>query len=540
MAIPPGKCYSSISLAEMLKPLDQSFRDGENNKVRLDVAYRIAESGLSNTISDIYRKHGRETCLLPLSAVSAAGSVYQQQTIGEKPIIGVLVGTTPTPIIRNHNAPSLESISLDEIVIDRENMEVCAGAAITIDQLNQALADTLSPAYRVPGADLTSYAYAQVGSTFMTGGMGPQRRYFSDSVSEVLLHNGNQLGTINQEQLDHYAGTYGWTGMVGAVRCRYCRLPENEIAFALPIRNDSLEISRLLDHLTRFCFFEFSQDSTTNLIGEQDVIIGLEHITSGSMEPLIQSSPDNVDAKRARKLSEKCEQTHADGVLFINACTNHPIDDFLNLLIDGSDGESMSIGGIDLESAEIFRTAHEMRELREAIPYAARMREPHGKYRHKNHTDANIRLNPEQTAVCTEALWNINQRYVNEIEQFIEETDGLRGDIIVYGHMNPYGLDPHNRLTIAADNINTIYAAKESVNQLRGDFYRGLGDMCEQTASEMIGGEKGAVSEYEIIHALGGPDSTPASLRNKYQKQADAVSSAAHNFNWRALDLYRG
>lgn len=523
----------------MLKPVRQLFKDGENNRVQLDVAYRISESGLSNTILEIYRKHGRDACLLPLSAISAAGSVYQQQTTGEEPIIGVLVGTTPNPKIRNGNVSSLESISLDEIVIDHENMEVCAGAAITIDQLNQALADMLSPACRVPGSDLTSYAYAQVGSTFMTGGMGPQRRYFSDSVLQILLHNGHQLETINQEQLVHYAGTYGWTGLVSAVRCRYCRLPEHETAFALPIHNDALEISALLEHLTRFCFFEFGQDLTTNLVGGPDVIIGLEHVTSGSMEPLIQDFSNHVHAKRARQISGKCKEVNADGVLFVNGCTNHSIDEFLQLLIDDSDNDSISIGGIDLASAEIFRTTSEMRELREAIPYAVRMREPHGEYRHKNHTDANIRLNPEQTASGAEDVWNLNQRYVHEMEQLIEETDGLRGNIAVYGHMNPYGLDPHNRLTMAADSIDIINTAKESANQLRSDFYSRLGDICEQTASEMIGGEKGAASEYEIIQAFGGPRSTPSILRKKFYQQADAVSSATHNFNWRAPDLYR-
>ncbi len=523
----------------MLKPLSQTFKDGENNAVRLDFAYRIAESGLSDTIAEIYRKHGREACLLPLSAVSAAGSIYQQQTAGGQPIIGISVGSSPKPKVRKGSVGSLESISLDEIVVDHDNLEICAGASITIDQLNQSLADMLSPAYRVPGSDLTSYAYAQVGSTFMTGGMGPQRRYFSDSVSEILLHDGCSLQTINQEQLASHAGTYGWTGLVSAVRCRYRKLPEHEIAFALPIHDDSSAISGLLEHLTPFCFFEFGEDSTTNLVGESDVIIGLEHVTSGSMKPLIQDSPENVHARRARQLSQKCDEINADGILFINGCTNHSIDEFLNLIVDDANSESLSIGGIDLESAEIFRTTSEMRELREAIPYAARMREPNHRYRHKNHTDANIRLNPENAAHCAKVLWDINKCYVDEMEHFIEATDGLQGDIIVYGHMNPYGLDPHNRLTIASDHIDTIARAEESVNKIRSDFYRRLGELCSETASEMIGGEKGANSEYEIIQAFGRPESAPSNLRKKFQKQAKAVSSAAQNFNWRAFDLYR-
>ncbi|MCY4050393.1 MAG: hypothetical protein OXE41_12325 [Gammaproteobacteria bacterium] len=523
----------------MMKPLNQSFKDGENNQVLLDIAYRIAETGVSTTISEIYRKHGKDACLLPLSAVSAAGKVYQQKTSEEKPIIGVLVGTTPNPKIRIGKVTNLKTISLDEIVIDQKEMEVCAGAAITIDQLNQALADQLSPAYRVPGSDLTSYAYAQVGSTFMTGGMGPQRRYFSDSVSQILLHNGTQLEIIDQGQLIHYAGTYGWTGIVCAVRCRYGKLPENEIAFALPVHDNSLEIAKLLEHLASFCFFEFGQDLTTNLTDKSDVIIGIEHVTSGSMEPLIQDYSDNIYAKRARQLSEKCKQINADGVLFINGCSNDSIDEFLNLLIDDCDSESICIGGIDLESAEVFRTSNEMRELREAIPYAARMREPHAAYRYKNHTDANVRLNHTQVAYCAEALWDSNKSYVNDMEQFIRETDGLSGEIIVYGHMNPFGIDPHNRLTMAADQLEMMDSAKEYVNQLRSDFYRRLGDICEQTGSELIGGEKGAISESEIIDAFGGPDSTPPNLRNKYQKQKNTVSSAASNFNWRALDLYR-
>lgn len=523
----------------MLKSLDSSFRDGENNPVKADATYRISETGLANTISQIYQKHGTEACLLPLSAISAAGKVFQQPAVNHQPVIGLLIGTAPHPKIRTGSVSDLASISLDEIVIDHENMEICAGAKITIDQLNRSLADSLSAACRVPGSDLTSYAYAQVGSTFMTGGMGPQRRYFSDSVTEILLHNGDALELVDSQHLRSFAGTYGWSGVVAAVRCRYAKLPENEIAFALPIHNDSSDIAQLLGHLAKYCFFDFGEDMTSNSLGEPDVIIGLEHVTVASMGPLIHDSPDNTYAKQARRLSEKCMSGDADGALFVNGCSNLDQEEFLALLIDDMQSPAMTIGGIELESAEIFRSADEMRELREAIPYAARMHEPTGKYRYKNHTDANIRLHSRSAADCAAALWDINQCYVQEVEQYIEKTRGLRGDVLVYGHMNPYGLDPHNRLTLAADRLQDIATASEYVNALRLEFYRRLGEMCAQTGSEMIGGEKGADSEHAILQAFGGPETAPENLRNKYCKQVQAISSATQNLNWRAFDLYR-
>ena len=523
----------------MLRAVPRELKDGENNPVLFDVAYRVSGHGLADTVARIYGRHGPDTCLLPMSATSAGGGVFQQTPSHGEPVVGILVEPAPNPKIRKEAVSSLDSVSLDEIVIDQETMQVCAGGAITIDQLNRSLAETVSPAFRVPGSDLTSYAYAQVGSTFMTGGMGPQRRYFSDSVIEIALHSGRILESIGQDRLSGYAGTYGWTGLVGAVRCRYVRLPQQEIAFAVPVRNDPSEIAALLEHLSGYCFFEFEQETAVNLNGGPDVVTGLEHITVESMGPLIHDSPDWVIALGAGALAGMGRAAGADGVMFVSGCISRPADEFLEMIVDNVRSDSFAIAGISLDSAEVFRTADEMRELREAIPFAARVREPEGEFRYKNHTDANVRLNPGNIAGSATALWERNQRYVEGVESLIRGTGGLRGDILVYGHMNPYGVDPHNRLTLSADTQEVMQEAVESATALRAEFYRQLGEMCETTGSRMIGGEKGADSEHAILRAFGNPALAPRELSDKFRRQSETVTASMRNFNWRAFELYR-
>ena len=174
-------------------------------------------------------------CLRP-QVVGAFSSTMTSPTVA----LSVCAFEAPlNPRLRFAARPKLEQIEQDEIVIDRELQQICAGSAITLDQLNRALAHELGHSYKVPGADLTSYLYAAVGATFMTGGMGPQRRYFSDSVTEAAIFDGQQIISVEGDALPGYAGTYGWSGMVCAVRCNYFRFPANEIAFALPVSSEA-------------------------------------------------------------------------------------------------------------------------------------------------------------------------------------------------------------------------------------------------------------------------------------------------------------
>ena len=223
--------------------------DGENNKVEFDIAYPV-KVDLIAAIGEIIQLHGEDVYLLPMSGTSSGGGIFQTPQKPSATVVGLKFDPPLAPRLRFASQPALADIDLDEIVIDTEQRQVSAGASITLHQLNQALANELGHSFKVPGADLTSYMYAAVGATFMTGGMGPQRRYFSDSVTEISIFDGQTLQKVEAEALQGYAGTYGWSGIVSALRCNYYRFPDNEIAFALPVSSQSAQLASLLAHLS--------------------------------------------------------------------------------------------------------------------------------------------------------------------------------------------------------------------------------------------------------------------------------------------------
>ena len=180
-------------------PIEQVL-DGENNAVDFDVAYPL-KGDLIAAVEQLRQLHGTDICLLPMSATSSGGGIFQSKNRPSIMIVGLRFDPPVSPRLRFATQPDLLGIAQDEIVIDRDHQQISAGCAVTLDQLNQALAQELGQCYKVPGADLTSYKYAAVGATFMTGGMGPQRRYFSDSVIEISIYDGNKLATVAGDAL---------------------------------------------------------------------------------------------------------------------------------------------------------------------------------------------------------------------------------------------------------------------------------------------------------------------------------------------------
>jgi hypothetical protein len=521
-----------------LRTITTEIRDGENNPANYDFAYSVGGDNLLACLSAIRERHGAGFYLMPVSAASAGGGVFQHSAPSDGDVIALNIQATPAPIVHTGKYKSIRNVALDEIVIDQAHSEVIAGAAITLEQLNIALGDAISPQTRVMGADLTTYSYAQVGSTFMTGGMGPQRRYFSDSVTEIALYDGDKIIVVKGEELQGYAGTYGWSGIVTAVKCRYHSLPRNEIAFALPVNSSPDGLAQFLRHLWAKCFLDLEKEQVVTEDGGTDLILGLEHISVSSMGPLLSSGIHNESRERAQQLAGKCQAANADGVIFVSACSDGTVEEFLPSLVDDIDADSLTVGGIDLEHTELFKDPEQMRQLREAVPFAARHQPPAGEYRYKNHTDANIRLNPENIAASMRRLWEINADYVANVESCFRDTKELHGEILVYGHMNPYGVDPHNRVTLDCDHEGLFNSARERIVEYRAQYYRHIRDMCDQTGSILVGGEKSADSEQHILAALGGPDCAPGDLRRKFKHQRKTIRAASRIFNWRAMDLY--
>lgn len=518
------------------KPI-RDARDGENNPIEFDVAYPLGDR-LESAVAEARRRHGEDIRLLPISGASAGGGIFQSVARPGGTVVGLRFDPPADPAVRVGGDIDLLALGLDEIVIDSKQRQVCAGAAVTLDQLSRALSQKIGHSYRVPGADLTSYQYAAVGATFMTGGMGPQRRYFSDSVVEAAIYDGQQSHVVASDALRGFAGTYGWSGMVGAVRCNYYRFPENEIAFALPLRQTPAELSSLLGKLSAYAYLDLGAERVRSAANEADLILGLEHVSERSMKPLLQFTAENAVTARARELRQKMLDADADGLVFVNGCSERAIDEFLLGLADEMPDGEYAIAGIGLEHAEVFGDAEEMRAVREAIPYAARMQKPTGRLVYKNHTDADLRLAEERVEGAARRLWEINCAYVAAVEDYFGSHAGVAGEILVYGHLNPYGVDPHNRVTVSSDDEAEFRQAREFLVERRAGYYRDLAALCDTGAASFVGGEKTADSELAIFAALGGPEQAPADLYRRFQRQREAVRNANAMFNWRAPELF--
>ena len=206
-----------------LHRVDPQVVDGENTPVMLDVLYAIQHEPPHQVVEAIKAQHGDDIYLVPLSGLSPA-TAYTKHQSAAGTVVGLRFLAVGQPRISLAATADITRVAADEIRIDAHSRDVCAGSCITLEQLNLALADQLGAQFKVLGADLTSYTYAQVGATFMTGGMGPQRRYFSDSVREIALYDGATTRALQPPELTAYAGTYGWSGLVAAVRCGFVEL----------------------------------------------------------------------------------------------------------------------------------------------------------------------------------------------------------------------------------------------------------------------------------------------------------------------------
>jgi|TARA_B110000259_G_scaffold28231_1_gene29949 hypothetical protein len=520
-----------------LHSINPEIVDGENTAVALDCIYSIKGHDLVNAIEQIKQVHRPDFCLLPLSSVSGGGGVFQVEKPEDKQVIGIQLCTTSAPQVARSSQVDITTVGLDDIIIDEQQHKIYAGSAVTLAQLNEVLSNELGRQFKVLGADLTSYTYAQVGATFMTGGMGPQRRYFSDSVIEVSLHNGDYLLSIDGDKLNNYAGTYGWTGIVSAVCCTYVELPAVEIAFAIPVNNSPVELSRLLQHLSSFCYLKIDNGKVFSNDGGTNLILGLEHITIDAMQPFV-ASGDNALTTRAKQLQANCRAANADGLIFVNGYSHLPVDEFLFELVDDIDADELTIASIALDHTEIFKDPDQMRAVREGVPFAARTQAPKGRFIFKYHTDINIRLNQDCVADAMDQLWRANQNYVKSVDQYIKSHTELTGQIIVYGHLNPCGVDPHNRITLASDDAEAYQQAIVDIHSLRDEFVCTLRTLCDDSGSSFIGGEKSAGSEYSLFSAFGSPELSPPLLAAKFKRQFQTIKESSALFSWRAIKPY--
>ncbi len=518
-------------------PANHIIVDGENRPVSFDHCYAISDITVSDAMDQLIKTHGHEIGILPLSGCSSGAGILQVENVNRSEVIGLHFTACLQPKVRIEHAVSILAIGLDEIIIDTKQNCVYAGSAITLQQLNQALAAELGSQYRVLGADLTSYSYAQVGATFMTGGMGPQRRYFSDSVIQIALHDGDRLRVFEGEALTGLAGSYGWTGLVSSICCQYHLLPENEIAFALPVNNTAGVLARVLQHFSPFCYLQSENGQVFAGDRGRNLIFGLEHITVEAMEPFLRDG-ESALVEKAKSLQNQCASAGADGLIFINAFSDAPVDEFLCRLVEDEQVGLSTLAGIGLEHAVIFTDPEQMRAVREGIPYAARMQRSAEQFSYKSHTDVNICLNPDNVEKAMHQLWGVNETYVQAVREFLACHASINGEILEYGHLNPVGVDPHNRITFSCDDKKLFNEVVGGIEAMRNEYFLSLALVSKESDSLFVGAEKCAGSEYAIIPVLADNDALPTELAEKFRRQRLMIHAASPMFNWRAIKPY--
>ena len=145
----------------------------------------------------------------------------------------------------------------------------------------------------------------------------------------------------------------------------------------------------------------------------------------------------------------------------------------------------------------------------------------------------------DEVAECAQRLWQINQHYVEQVQRYFDSQPAIEGQILVYGHLNPYGMDPHNRVTMSADDEHAFNRCRDFLVEQRACYYRDLAQLCSDSGAVFVGGEKSADSELGIYQALGGPENAPVALYERFKQQRQTIAAASPLFNWRALAPYR-
>ena len=63
----------------------------------------------------------------------------------------------------------------------------------------------------------------------------------------------------------------------------------------------------------------------------------------------------------------------------------------------------------------------------------------------------------------------------------------ISGQILVYGHLNPYGIDPHNRVTMSTDKETAFNRCRDFLIEQRAQYYRDLADLCTSSKAVFVG-----------------------------------------------------
>lgn len=514
-------------LPQGLREIFSERKDTEGNLIALDFQYELTNGRIDESINFLKEKHGQDILLIPIGGQSAGSGVFcSKKTRMEQIIIGLVI-LPPTSISEQNNIDY--TISNDkptfspkthELHIDKKNQIAYIGAGVVLDQIIGTVKAALGNSYHIEGTDLTSSGYASAGATFMTGGMGPSRKNFAQSVIQISYFNGYKTILIEDaEELIPLQETYGWTGIIESIAVPIIQVPSFEFGFALPINNTATELSHLMNY--------FADKTYTN---DNVFISGLELITSSALDLLNDYNPD---LKGLTDLVSNCKLTNKDAVIFVSGmATKNPFEDMadpLNIFVDNK------TSGLSIEQATPFNDLQAMKNIREGAPDLARQQFTHATYTYKHHTDINIIPNRDQIKSSMKPIIECYEHYKSELEKILFNTDDLEGNVQVYGHINPQGFDPHYRLTLASENKEILRIAKTQAKNEFTKLVQNLTFTCKKTGSTLCGGEKGIISNIKIMNAISEKGmKVPQQLSEQYNKQQTAIAQAHTMFNWRS------
>lgn len=435
-------------------------------------------------------------------------------------------------------ATAPEMLKSHQVSIDRERGLVSAGAGLTFEQINAALADAIGPSARVL-VDLTSIGSAFVGGVVATGAMGPMRMRPSSTLEAIVMADGGAPRTLTGDALDEVEGMQGWTGMVVAATFRFYEVPANEFGLVLPVQGTDVDsVAGLLSYLEPWT--QINLPGAGGRLGNGDTVLnGVELVSRDSLEVFIDHAQEPARTK-AQGLLQSCEYAGADMLACITGWSEQSVDDVLFALMDP---ETETIGGVMIEYGVGFSSGSEMdtfRAIREGAPDLARTRarvRPEGKMKPwTTSTDINIRA-PADVGAISDIL-TAYADYRSAIRSLGRELapSGIEVELAAYGHLSPHGIDPHHRVTVFAPEGQdaALAGARQAVTACKRTLIRDLLHVTERSESSVTGGEKGVPSLVEIARAAGGEQRLPADLKTRLAKAKRAVQAAPIQFSFRA------
>ena len=436
---------------------------------------------------------------------------------------------------------AIETMLSHQLAIDRERATVTAGAGLTFEQVNAALAAEVAPNARVL-VDLTSVGSASAGGVLATGGMGPLRLRPAATCTGLCIADGAQgPRLLNGAEVLGHQGMQGWTGMATAVRMRYFEVPPNEFGLVLPIQSSDIDgIADLMAHLHEWTEIRLPAEGN-RLAGRRapgTIVNGIELISRQALTQFVAQSSEPARSKAAILL-QSCDYASADMLACLTGWSDQAVDDVLALLMDEG---SETIGGIIIDYGVGFSSGTEMdtfRAIREGAPDLARTQArvtPPGKLKPwSTSTDINVAV-PRDAAAIADLLgaYQDYRQAIGEIRAGCAPA-GIEVHLSVYGHLSPHGTDPHHRVTLIAEPgaDAALAEARTRVQAAKKDLIRALAATARTHGATITGGEKGVPSLVEIARAVG-EAGLPDNLRDGLALARASLAQAPDGFAFRA------